>query len=243
VPDSTPSMDETLPTVRTARSKLTGSFGRARGQSLGVLALAMSVAVVIFAVFVLPHDAPAAVHTGTSGHTKPSGGKTRTAGNAGSKSTATTSPGTTTTSVTQSGKTPESISSDTKPPPSSNAPVVTAPITSTVTTSTTTTQPPAYVPPHVATESWPGNLGDPYASASYQLTTTGGEVSASATWSGTPTLSLELSCTDATKSQSGSSNIYVSADAQMGNCTITIAEPAGVEDTVSYTLTANYPSS
>jgi hypothetical protein len=110
-------------------------------------------------------------------------------------------------------------------------------------TTTTTTTAPTYVPPHIGSESWPGNLGDPYTSAAYQLSTTGGEVSSTATWSGTPTLSLEVSCTGATKSLSGSSGLYVSVDAQAGSCTITLAEPTGDEVSVSYTLTASYPTS
>jgi hypothetical protein len=108
---------------------------------------------------------------------------------------------------------------------------------------TTTTAPPTYVPPHVGSQSWPGNLGAPYTSATYQLTTTGGEVSAQATWSGTPTLVLEVACGGVTKSLTGGSGLYVAVDGGAGSCTITLSEPAGVSVAVSYTLSANYPTS
>jgi hypothetical protein len=231
-----------VPTDRqTPRVKAPGPFGRARSQSLGVLALAMSVAVVIFGIFILPHDAPAAPRLQPVAQNKSTGHKGKATNPA-----SVVAPGATTTTTTpllQTTTTLQAVTQESRATSDPESTVTTPPVTPTATTSTTTTQAPMYVSPHVGTESWPGNLDDPYTSASYQLSTTGGEVSASATWSGTPTLSLEVTCAGATNTQSGPSGLYVSVDATAGSCTITLAEPAGTEASVSYTLVANYPTS
>ena len=246
VPETDSPQNDSPRSMQSSKSHVLGTFRRARGQSLGVLALAMSVAVVIFAVFILPHDAPAAVHSGANRHTNSLRANTGTPGPANPTVTTTTSPVATSTMAVQTGASPTADTSQSGVSIKSRTQNNNSPISSTSTTTsstTTTTEAPTYVAPHVATASWPGNLGDPYTSASYQITTTGGEVSASATWSGTPTLSVNVSCTGAAQTQSGSSGLYVSVDAESGSCTITLAEPAGIEDSVSYSLTTNYPSS
>jgi hypothetical protein len=250
VPEQDRDSKEMPPTERRALARAIGPFGRARGQSLGVLALAMSGAVVVFAIFILPHDAPAAVRPGAAQSPQASHVTGSTRAPTHDPTTTTTSPGAASlltpslllpsgasglassgvgaAAVTKTGPTQATTTTTSAPP----APIATA---------TTTT--PTYVPPHVGSQSWPGNLGAPYTSASYQLTTTGGEVSAQATWSGTPTLTLEVTCGAATKSLSGSSGLYVAVDASAGSCSITLSEPAGVSVAVSYTLTASYPTS
>jgi len=117
------------------------------------------------------------------------------------------------------------------------------------TTTTTAPSPPAttttvYVAPHVASQSYPGNLTYPdNISARYSETTTAGEVSGSATWSGTPDLTITVSCPGSpSASQTGTSGLYVSASSSGGTCDITIAEPSSEQATVSYTLSVQYPS-
>jgi hypothetical protein len=206
----------------------------------------MSVAVVIFGIFILPHDAPASPRLQPIAQTKSTSHKGKTTNPLSVVAPGATTTTTTTTTMTPLLQTTTTLQAVTQDSRATSNPetAATPPLeTPTATTSTTTTQAPTYVSPHVGTESWPGNLDDPYTSASYQLSTTGGEVSASATWSGTPTLSLEVTCAGATNTQSGPSGLYVSVDATAGSCTITLAEPAGTETSVSYTLVANYPTS
>jgi hypothetical protein len=248
VPDRQPNLEAASEKERGALARAIGPFGRARGQSLGVLALAMSAAVVVFAIFILPHDAPAAVRSGSGAHSQ------RANQGTGSTGASTTDPTTTLPSDTglpvpslhlpspNSGLTSTGVgaAAATKSAPAQATTTTTQP--ESVTTTTTAT-PPTYVAPHVGSQTWPGNLGAPYTSATYQVTTTGGEVSAQASWSGTPTLTLEVSCGGATKSLSGGSGLYVAVDGGAGSCAITLSEPAGVSVAVSYTLTANYPTS
>lgn len=128
--------------------------------------------------------------------------------------------------------------------PSSGSPATTPVPTPTTTTPVTagTTASPTTSPAHVATSDWPGNLEDPYVSAQYQVTTTGGMVSGTATWSGTPSLALTVACGGASKQLTGLSGLYVSVDAPAGPCTITLAEPSTVGTSVSYSLSADYPA-
>jgi hypothetical protein len=249
VPDQDRNSEEAPPNERSTLAKAIGPFGRARGQSLGVLALAMSAAVVVFAIFILPHDAPAAVRQGLATRSPKIHQGAASAGVGTSDPTTTTAPGTPSLPVPSlhlpsltSGlpSTGVGATGATKGAPAQVTTTTTAPQSITTTTTTTT---PTYVPPHVGSQSWPGNLGAPYTSATYQVTTTGGEVSAQASWSGTPTLTLEVSCGGATKSLSGGSGLYVAVDGGAGSCAITLSEPAGVAVAVSYTLTANYPTS
>lgn len=240
-----PQIGETAPKDPGSKVHAIGPFGRIRGQSLGVLALAMSAAVVIFGIFVLPHDSPAAAgkQAVSHGHSTTHQGRTGVPISATEPRTTISAPLTPTTTSTA---VPRSTTTNTLVKQDTGVTGTTAPTTPTGTQSTsttTTTQAPTYVPPHVTTQNWPGNLGDPYTSASYQLNTTGGEVSASATWSGTPTLTLQVTCAGATNSQSGPTGLYVSVDAGAGSCTITLSEPTGTGATVSYSLAADFPSS
>lgn len=248
----------------TARPKPPGLLGRARTQALGVVAVAISVAVVLLLVLIGPtqssparSDDPHRVPSTTLGKTKTASTSvspvltlpTTTSASAGDPTSGGAvrdndgSSGAQRTSVhgTNAQGTKQPLGQQVVVPqsPPSSTPATT---TTTSSTTTTTSPPPTYVPPHVGSQSWPGNLDDPYTSASYQLTTTGGEVSATASWAGTPTLSLALTCSGAAQSQTGASGLYVSVDAPAGSCTVTLAEPSGTEATVSYTLTADYPT-
>jgi hypothetical protein len=234
---------ESTPGDSVPKARAVGPFGRIRGQSLGVLALAMSAAVVIFGIFILPHDSPAAAGKQATNHARSSKHKVR----AGSPISATEPRTTMSTNAPTTTSTTVLRTTTSNPPsrPSVGVTSTTAPVPQVTTqaSTTTTTQAPTYVPPHVATQNWPGNLGDPYTSASYQLNTTGGEVSASATWSGTPTLNLQVTCAGATNSQGGPTGLYVSVDAGAGSCTIALSEPTGAEASVSYSLTVSFPTS
>lgn len=188
-----------------------------------------------------PTTAPAA---GTSGSSTPEGvgspsGDGRPTGNASSSASApAASPSGGTVAPTAITTAPSTTS------PTGPGTTATATASTTVATSTTTTSPsPAYTPSHVATDNWPGNLQDPYVSAQYEVTTVGGMVSGTATWSGTPTLVLTVTCGGASKELSGASGLYVSVDAPAGSCTIALAEPAGIDAAVSYSLSADYPAS
>ena len=247
-----------------ALSKPPGPLGRARTQALGVVAVAISVAVVLLLVFIGPTQSSPA-RSGDP-HRAPSTtlGKTRTASTSAPPAPTLPTAPSVPAADPASGGAVQNTGGDlgsgpvhgtsapgTKQPlgqqvvaPQSplSSPPATTTTTSSSTTTTTTSPPPTYVPPHVGSQSWPGNLDDPYTSASYQLTTTGGEVSATASWAGTPTLSLALTCSGAVQSLTGGSGLYASVDAPAGNCTVTLAEPSGTEATVSYTLTADYPT-
>lgn len=84
----------------------------------------------------------------------------------------------------------------------------------------------------------PGNFQPPTASAAFTAAG-GGTVTASATWSGTPTLVLSIACPGGpSSSRSGTSglSIAVDDDGASTNCQVTIALPTGVSATVEYTL-------
>jgi hypothetical protein len=74
------------------------------------------------------------------------------------------------------------------------------------------------------------------------VSTTGGEVSATSSRSGTPDLSISISCPTSNASQSGSSGLYVSVTSSPGTCRVTVAEPSDGRATVSYTVSLRYPS-
>jgi hypothetical protein len=77
-------------------------------------------------------------------------------------------------------------------------------------------------------------------SAAYPVASAGG-LSASATWTGTPTLELSLDCPGGESEQAGSSGLSLSIAGPAGDCTVTLSEPSGVEATVSYMLVLQYP--
>lgn len=85
----------------------------------------------------------------------------------------------------------------------------------------------------------PGNIEAPTVSAEYPVAG-GGTVSATATWSGTPTMTLSIACPDgAAGTRSGSSGLSLTVDDSSGGsapCQVTIALPPGADSTVSYTL-------
>ncbi len=104
-------------------------------------------------------------------------------------------------------------------------------------------------PPHapavasVVSQSWPGNLEYPDdVAATFALRTSGGVVSATAAWSGTPALSISVRCDGAGRTATGTTGLYVAAVAGPGTCAVTIAEPAGTEAVVSYSLVTHYPA-
>ncbi|MHB8221172.1 MAG: hypothetical protein ACYDHU_12765 [Acidimicrobiales bacterium] len=85
----------------------------------------------------------------------------------------------------------------------------------------------------------PGNLVYPdNISASYTAPAAGG-VTATATWSGSPTLSLTVTCPSGHASRSGPSGLSVSEPVPAGapgTCTVSLAETPSVPSTVSYLL-------
>jgi hypothetical protein len=95
----------------------------------------------------------------------------------------------------------------------------------------------------VVSRQWPGNFEYPDdVETTYTLRTSGGVVSATAAWSGTPELTISIRCQGGAQSASGSTGLYVSAVASPGTCAVTLAEPAQLEATVSYSLVAHYPA-
>jgi hypothetical protein len=114
------------------------------------------------------------------------------------------------------------------------------------TTTTTTTTAPVYVPPHIASQTEPGSLGWPdpgVVSSAYPVTTTGGVVQGTGTWSGAPELSITVACSSGpNNAQQGSSGLSVSATCPAGPATVTIAEVGTSTPTVSYNLVLSYPA-
>jgi hypothetical protein len=123
-------------------------------------------------------------------------------------------------------------------PPATSAPVTAPP-------AATTTTAPTYVAPHIATQTDPGTFGSGpgVVSASYSISTTGGVVSATGTWSGGNSLSLSVSCASGgSSSQQGSTGITVSATCNPGSATVNFAEIPPDQTNVSYSLSIAYPS-
>ncbi|MDA8359010.1 MAG: hypothetical protein M0Z95_22540 [Actinomycetota bacterium] len=110
-----------------------------------------------------------------------------------------------------------------------------------------TTAAPSSSPPQAAgtptetatrTRSDPGNLEYPdNISASYPVPA-GAGVTASATWSGVPELTLSIDCPTGHVSRTGSSGLSVSVPSGggQGTCDVVIAETASASGTVSYSL-------
>lgn len=95
----------------------------------------------------------------------------------------------------------------------------------------------------VESQNWPGYLQYPDAvTSTYLVRTSGGVVSATAAWSGTPVLSIAVNCGTEERRASGTTGLYVAAVAAPGTCSITIAEPVSAQATVSYGLVAHYPA-
>jgi hypothetical protein len=174
-------------------------------------------------------------------------------------SAATTPAGTAPAGTAPAGTAPAAIAPTTTAP-TTTAPTTTAPTTTTPTTTTPTTArsqggppgdavPPTTVPTTAApsaggadeSSSQPGNLEYPdNVSAAYPLDS-GGGVAASATWTGAPVLELSVDCPGGRAGRTGASGLAVSVGGPAGACTVTLAEPAGVEATVAYTLVLQYP--
>jgi len=91
----------------------------------------------------------------------------------------------------------------------------------------------------------PGNLVYPdNISASYPVPA-GGGVTATATWSGSPTLSLGLTCPSGHVARSGPSGLSISLPVPAGApgmCTVSISETPSLPGTVSYVLVIGTPS-
>ena len=126
------------------------------------------------------------------------------------------------------------------------APVPPSGGTATATASTTTSTTPPVAPHHhhcrarPATRSEVGNLTYPdNVTAVYEVPGTG-QVGVTATWSGTPDLTSPSRAPTGrrTAPAAPASTVTVPAPAagDPGTCSVTIAEPTGVEATVSYTL-------
>ena len=84
-----------------------------------------------------------------------------------------------------------------------------------------------------------GNMVYPTVSATYPAAS-GGVVTAEATWQGTASLELAISCPGGlSTTRSGPSGLSVSLDdsgPSAGTCQVTLSLPPGVTATVSYTL-------
>ncbi len=130
-------------------------------------------------------------------------------------------------------------SSPTQTPTTTPAPVpTTAPPASTTTA-------PTYVPPHIATQTIPGAFGSGpgVVSGSYSVTTAGGVVSATGTWSGGNALSLSVTCASGgSSSQQGATGLTVSATCNQGSATVSFGEIPPDQTNVSYNLDISYPS-
>ena len=110
---------------------------------------------------------------------------------------------------------------------------------------TTTTTAPVYVPPHIATETIPGTSGPAaqIVSSSWPVTTSGGAVSATATWSGGDDLTLSVSCAGAaTGTQTGPTGLTAETVCNAGQATVAIEESASDPTNVSYNIVISYPS-
>jgi hypothetical protein len=95
----------------------------------------------------------------------------------------------------------------------------------------------------------PGYLTYPDdVSAGYPVSTSAA-LTATATWSGAPDLSLSTSCPGRKGQQSGTTGVSVSVPAATpavggsDTCSVEIAEPTTAEATVSYSLTIHYTKS
>jgi hypothetical protein len=142
--------------------------------------------------------------------------------------TATTDPSTTTTPDPSTTTTPRTTATTTPDPP---------------TTTPTPTTVVSYTAPTIATTVEPGSFGPvaEIASATYPITTSGGVVSVTGSWSGTTNLTLSVQCgTGSPKNSTGPSGLSTSATCPAGSATIGAAETTAV--TVSYSLTVRYPS-
>ena len=127
-----------------------------------------------------------------------------------------------------------------------------SPVTTITSPADSSTTSPATSPSEMATtttvptvQTFAGYLAYPDdVSATYQV---GGEtVSATATWTGTPTLSLTITCTSQHVSRNGESGISlaVTDDHRAGvPCNVTLAESPSEEGTVSYSLSVSLASS
>ncbi|MGH9108498.1 MAG: hypothetical protein ACRDY3_03360 [Acidimicrobiales bacterium] len=84
----------------------------------------------------------------------------------------------------------------------------------------------------------PGNFQPPTSSSTWPVQAAGGSrVSATATWSGTPTLTLAVTCPGAHATRTGPSGLTVEAvAAASGVCHVSLVEPVALTTPVSYTL-------
>jgi len=93
-----------------------------------------------------------------------------------------------------------------------------------------------------ASVTYPGNLEYPgNVSAQYSVQS-GGGATVSASWSGTPSLTLSVNCTGGQQSRAGESPLNVSVAGTGGTCLFELAEPATAQATVSYVLDVQYPN-
>lgn len=136
------------------------------------------------------------------------------------------------------GSATDQLSSSTTTAPSPTAPV---------TTTTTVSSAPASAPSEASTTGagtsgpYPGSgvLVWPATSVTYRAAG-GGVVTAAATWTGAPTMTLSISCPDGVSlARSGSTGLSLEVDdtAGTGTCEVTLALPVVTPGSVSYTLT------
>lgn len=128
-------------------------------------------------------------------------------------------------------------SSEALPATTARAALPTTPAATSTATTVATSTPAASGEP---TGSEVGNLTYPdNVSALYSFPGTG-PVEATATWSGTPELTLSISCVGRTSTRTGTSGLSVSVPQAVsgttGTCTVSLTEPTGVRAQVSYSI-------
>jgi len=163
-------------------------------------------------------------------------------------STTDPSPATTTTTTTTSSTTTTTVpvtpvTTPTEDPTPTTVPEPVAVPTTVVPPEVTVPSVPSYRAPVIATTVEPGSFGAvaEVVSATYPITTTGGVVSVTGSWSGAVTLTLFVQCTRASpNSATGPSGLSVSAVCPAGAATVGASEATTA--TVSYSLTIRFPS-
>jgi hypothetical protein len=105
---------------------------------------------------------------------------------------------------------------------------------------------PATVAPvaHLTTASYSARLSFPAdVSTQYLFSTLGGELTATAQWTGPYELNLTLSCKGSARSTSSTLVASITLKAQPGECRVGIAEPPDVQASAAYTLNVSYMTS
>jgi hypothetical protein len=93
-----------------------------------------------------------------------------------------------------------------------------------------------------ASVTYPGNLEYPGSLSAQYSVQSGGGATVTASWSGTPSLTLSVECPGGQQNRAGASPLNVSVTANGGTCLLELAEPATAQATVSFVLDVQYPN-